>query len=97
VAEKLVEAEDAVGDFVRSADEHHAARFQVGRPARRRRRGAADLGHARFEHSELVPEVVGFGLAVVLGHETVDGDGDVGRVGGVAELGPALSGRAAGI
>jgi hypothetical protein len=53
--------------------------------------GVADLGHAIFEHARFVIEVDVLGVPVVLGDEAVDGDGDVGRLGGVAGLGPGVA------
>ena len=85
-----MQVEDAVGDLVGSAHEHHPTRPVAGGPVRRRRPGAADLGHARLEHVGLVLQVGGVGLAVVVGDKAVDGDGDGGRLGGVADLGPGL-------
>jgi hypothetical protein len=95
LAEALVQVEDAVGDLVRPPGEHHPTRLELRIPAGRCEPRAPDLRGTDLEHAELVLEVRGLGLAIVLGDEAVDGDGDggcVGRVRGSPTL-PGLSTR----
>ena len=67
VAQELVQVEDALGDFVRPADEDHPARLIVDGATDPERSGAADLRHRLLEHPRLVVEVGLLGLVVVVG------------------------------
>ncbi len=84
-AEELVQVEDPLGDFGRRR--RPSRRLEVGGAAGLGRSGSADLGHALLEHPRLVFEVGLLGLMVVR-DEAVDGDSDVGCVGGVSHLRP---------
>ena len=92
VAEQLVQVQDALGDLVGAAGEDHAAGLawlprgpaaaMPGRPI-----SAAPVANI----AQLVLEVGRLGGGVVRADEPVDRDGDVGVVGGVADLGPRVA------
>ena len=91
VAEGVVEVQDPVGDLVGAADEDHLAGVVAGFSTGWWCHGSADLRGAGDEHAMLVVEVGGLGVAVVGSNEAVDGDRDVGGVGGVAGLFPGFA------
>src|SRR3954454_4015510 len=90
VAEQVVEVDDALGDLLGPAGEHHAAALEVAGAGRRRRAaaGTADLGHALAHHAKLEVEVVSLRTAGLIPDEAVHRDSDVGLLDGMAHLLP---------